>query len=172
MGDAFLGGERSGGKPVRSSENKISFVVAVECVGGKPHRACMAANPHHCTAVAEFCDAHICRPATMYTDGLGCFGAAQEAGVDKAVVTVGGRSSARHERFQGVNIYLGNLKSAITGTFCAFKFAKHAPRYFAEFQLRFNHREDLPAILIRKLHAALLAPSMNLARLRALETAC
>ncbi|MES1954171.1 ISXo5 transposase [Salinisphaera hydrothermalis EPR70] len=37
-----------------------------------------------------------------------------------------------------VNIMLGNLKTAINGTYHAFKFAKYAPRYLAEFQYRFQ----------------------------------
>jgi hypothetical protein len=172
MDDAFLGGERSGGKPGRGSENKVPFVVAVQSVGGKPHRVCLAAIPHRRTAVADLCAAHICRPATIHTDGLSCFAAAQDAGVHEPVVTGGGRASAQDERFQGVNIYLGNLKSAITGTLRSFKFAKYAHRYFAEFQFRLNHREDLQAILACTLQAALLAPPVNLARLRAVETAC
>ena len=56
-------------------------------------------------------------------------------------------ASAKDPRFQGVNTDLGNLKSAIKGTYRSFKFAKYAPRYFAEFKFRFNRREDLEAML-------------------------
>jgi hypothetical protein len=36
--------------------------------------------------------------------------------------------------FKWVNTILGNLKTAITGTYHAFDFAKYAHRYLAEFQ--------------------------------------
>lgn len=172
MDDAFLGGERSGGKPGRGSENKTPFVVAVQSLGGKPHRVCLAAIPHRRKAVAEFCEAHVVRPVTIVSDGLACFAAAEGAGVHEAVVTGGGRASAQDARFQGVNIYLGNLKSALNGTYRAFKFAKYAHRYFAEFQFRVNRREDLRSIFVKTLAALLLAPATPLRCLRAVETPC
>ena len=172
MDDAFLGGELSGGKPGRGSENKTPFVVAVQSMHGKPHRVCLAAIPHRLTAVADFCGAHVARPATIVSDGLACFVAAEHSGVHEPIVTGGGRTSAQDERFHGVNIYLGNLKSALTGTYRAFKFAKYAHRYFAEFQFRLNHREDLPTILAKTLAAALLAPPTPERLLRAVETHC
>lgn len=172
MDDAFLGGERSGGKPGRGSENKVPFVVAVQSLGCKPHRVCLAAVPHRLKAVAEFCQAHVARPATIVSDGLACFVAAQQAGVHEPVVTGGGRASAQDARFQGVNIYLGNLKSALTGTYRAFKFSKYAHRYFAEFQFRINRREDLRTLLSKTMHAVLLAPPLPLTRLRAVEPSC
>jgi len=170
MDDAFLGGERSGGKPGRGSENKTPFVVAVQTAGNKPHRVCLAAIPHRRAAVAEFCDAHVVRPVTIVSDGLACFTAAQQAGVHEPVVTGGGRASAQDPRFQGVNIYLGNLKSALNGTFRSFKFAKYAHRYFAEFQFRINRREDLRGMLLETLRAAVSAPASSLQILRAVET--
>jgi len=172
MDDAFLGGERSGGKRGRGSENKVPFIVAVQSLGGKPHRVCLAAVPHRLNAVAEFCQAHIVRPATIVSDGLACFTAAQQSGVHEPVVTGGGKASAQDERFQGVNIFLGNLKSALTGTYRAFNFAKYAHRYFAEFQFRINRREDLRSLLANTLQAAILAQPLPLHRLRSLETPC
>ena len=115
MDDAFLGGERSGGKPGRGSENKIPFAVAVQSLHGKPHRVCLAAIPHRLTAVAEFCDAHIARPVTIFSDGLACFTAARQAGVHEPVVTGGGRASAQDERFQGVNIFLSPVSQRDCG---------------------------------------------------------
>jgi len=43
---------------------------------------------------------------------------------------------------------LGNIKSAITGTFRAVR-EKHAPRTLAEFEYRFNGRYDLTTIIPR-----------------------
>ena len=41
---------------------------------------------------------------------------------------------------------LGNIKSAITGTYRAIR-KKHMVRYLAEFEWRFNHRFDLAAMI-------------------------
>ena len=44
--DAYLGGERSGGKAGRGSENKVPFVVAVQTTeDGRAHLACLSARP-------------------------------------------------------------------------------------------------------------------------------
>lgn len=71
-----------------------------------------------------------------------------------ALVTGSGRASAEHPEFRWVNIMLGNLKNALTGTYHAFKFAKSASRYLADFQYRFNRRYNLHSILPRLLRAA------------------
>jgi len=72
------------------------------------------------------------------------------------------------EKFRAVNTLLGNLKTALKGTYHAFAFAKYAHRYLAEVQYRFNRRFDLAAILARLLRAACLtsprpAPVLRLA---------
>jgi hypothetical protein len=41
---------------------------------------------------------------------------------------------------------LGNIKSAITGTYRALR-KKHMVRYLAEFEWRFNHRFDLAGMI-------------------------
>ncbi|MCM8624863.1 transposase, partial [Accumulibacter sp.] len=69
-------------------------------------------------------------------------------------VTGGGQASVKLEQFKAVNTFLGNLKTAYSGTYHAFDFAKYADRYLAEVQYRFNRRFDLKAILDRLLHAA------------------
>jgi hypothetical protein len=53
---------------------------------------------------------------------------------------------------------LGNLKTALSGTYHAFDFAKYAHRYLAEAQYRFNRRFNLATILARLLRAASLTP--------------
>jgi hypothetical protein len=54
-----------------------------------------------------------------------------------------------HPEFRCVNTVLGKLKTAISGTYPAFNFAKYADRYLAEVQYRFNRRFDLSVILRR-----------------------
>lgn len=48
-----------------------------------------------------------------------------------------------------VNTILGNLKTAINGTYHAFDFEKYAHRYLGEYQYCFNRRFDLAGILSR-----------------------
>lgn len=55
-----------------------------------------------------------------------------------------------------MNAVLSNLKTAIPGTYHAFKFAKYAERYLAEVRYRFNRRFDLSVILVRLMRAAVL----------------
>nr|WP_082054397.1 transposase [Methyloterricola oryzae] len=66
-----------------------------------------------------------------------------------------GRVSAQHPEVRWVNALMGNLKTAITGTYHAFKFRKYAHRYLAEFQYRINRRFDLLAILAQLETAAI-----------------
>ncbi len=42
---------------------------------------------------------------------------------------------------------LGNLKTAMAGTYRSFDHTKYANRYLTEFAYRFNRRFDLPASL-------------------------
>ena len=49
---------------------------------------------------------------------------------------------------------LGNLKTALAGTYHLFDHAKYGARYLAEFAYRVNRRFDLAAMLPRLLRAA------------------
>lgn len=83
----------------------------------------------------------------MFTDGLVCFRGVADAGCIHVAITTGsGRKAARHPAFKWVNTMLGNIKSAITGTYRALR-KKHMVRYLAEFEWRFNHRFDLAAMI-------------------------
>ena len=53
------------------------------------------------------------------------------------------------ECFTWVNTILGNLKTAINGTYHAFDFEKYAHRYLGEYQYRFNRRFDLARMFSR-----------------------
>jgi transposase-like protein len=173
LDDAYLGGERSGGKTGRGSENKVPFVLAVQTTGdGLPHQVCTAALPFRRQALAEFCTRHLLRPLTVVSDGLDAFRMAARAGVHQRIVTRGGKASATHPEFCAVNIMLGNLKTAIAGTYHAFGFGKYAPRYLAEFQFRFNRRYRMRKMLPRILDALLHAPPLNTGSIRRPEIAC
>jgi ISXO2 transposase-like protein/transposase-like zinc ribbon protein len=127
--DAYLGGERSGGKTGRGSENKVPFIAAVQTTeDGKPVVACFAQTPFTKQAVEAFAAKSLVRPLTVVSDGLGCFTAAEDAGVHERIVTGGGKVSVKLPQFQAVNTVLSNLKTAMTGTYHAIDFAKYAHR--------------------------------------------
>jgi len=152
--DAYLGGERSGGKAGRGSENKVPFVVAVQTTNaGQPDRVCMAQLPFRRGAIAEFAAQRLQRPLTVLSDGLDCFKVLGESGQHERIVTGGGKASVNKPEFLAVNTVMGNLKTAIAGTYHGFKFAKYATRYLAEFQYRFNRRYSMHDLLPRLLHA-------------------
>ena len=158
--DAYLGGERSGGKSGRGSENKVPFVAAVQTTeSGLPHLVCLSPRPFTNAAIEDFLACHTALPLTLVSDGLNCFKVATSAGaVHDREITGGGKASVRNEKFVAVNTLIGNVKTALTGTYHAIKFAKYAYRYLAEVQFRFNRRYDLRAILNGLLGALVRAP--------------
>jgi ribosomal protein L37AE/L43A len=165
--DAYLGGERSGGKTGRGSENKVPFIAAVQTTpDGQPQLACLSQQPFTSDEVAVFAARSIAPSATVVSDGLWCFGAVQIVGAEhERVVTGGGKASAKLPEFCAVNTFLGNLKRALGGTYHAFNFAKYAHRYLAEAQYRFNRRFNLRSILPRLLRAACVTPPTGFSRL-------
>jgi ribosomal protein L37AE/L43A len=154
--DAYLGGERVGGRAGRGSENKVPFIAAVQTSpDGKPIFACFAQQPLTTESVAIFAARSLATSAQVVSDGLWCFGAVTIIGAQhQRVVTGGGAASVKLPQFKAINTVLGNLKTALKGTYHAFDFAKYAHRYLAEAQYRFNRRFNLAAILARLLRAA------------------
>ena len=169
--DAYLGGERSGGKTGRGSENKVPFVAAVQTTpAGQPELVCLRQQPFTTEAMAMFATSSIAPSATVVSDGLWCFGGVQIVGAEhERIVTGGGKASTRLPQFKAVNTFLGNLKRALGGTYHAFDFAKYAHRYLAEAQYRFNRRFNLRSILARLLRAACLTSPQPAAAIRAAE---
>ena len=158
LDDAYLGGERSGGKVGRGSENKVPFVAAVSLSEeGNPLYVKLARlSGFTSQAVGDWARAALV-PGTMVTsDGLGCFAAVTDAGCLHSPIVVGQRKPRDLPEFTWVNTVLGNLKNALCGTYHAFDFAKYAHRYLAEAQYRLNRRFNLASILARLLRAACL----------------
>ncbi len=154
--DAYLGGERTGGKVGRGSENKIPFIAAVQTTeDGKADKVCFSQRPFTKKSFGEFMAVSMALPLTVVSDGLGRFTVTQDHGaVHERTVTGGGKDSVKREQFWAVNTVLSNLKTALSGTYHAIDFAKYAHRYLAEVQYRFNRRYDLRSILGRLVHAA------------------
>ena len=156
--DAYLGGERPG-KRGRGSENKVSFIVAVQTADdGRPLLTRMNRIAFTREAVADWANQALAASARVTSDALDCFEGFRSNVADYQPVVVGsGRQAVvAHPEFRRVNTVLSNLKTAISGTYHAFKFAKYAERYLAEVQYRFNRRFDLGSILVRLVRAAAL----------------
>jgi len=154
--DAYLGGERAGGKVGRGSENKVAFMAAVQTTeAGQPVLICLSPRPFTKDSMLAFAAKSLALPLTMVSDGLSCFTAVCGIGaVHDRTLTGGGASCVKLPQFRAVNTVLGNLKTALAGTYHAFDFAKYAHRYLAEAQYRFNRRFDLSSILVRLVRAA------------------
>jgi hypothetical protein len=133
--DAYLGGERSGGKAGRGSENKVPFIAALQTTeDGQAVLACLRPMPFTTQAMTDFAARSLVRPLTVVSDGLARFLASENAGVHERIVTGGGKAASKLPQFKAVNTGLSNLKTGLTGTYHAFKFAKYAHQYLAEFQ--------------------------------------
>ena len=147
LDDGYLGGQRSGGKAGRGSENKVPFVTAVQTTeSGEAQFVCLAQLPFTKEAVTAFVDKSLVRPLTVVSDGLACFTVTAKAGVHDRIVISAGNPSAGYARFNAVSTAQSNLKTAMSGAYHSIKFAKYAHRYLAEFQYRFNRRFDMRAI--------------------------
>ncbi|MEZ5842778.1 MAG: IS1595 family transposase [Hyphomicrobiaceae bacterium] len=157
MDDAYLGGERSGGKTGRGSPGKRPIVVAVQTdAKGRPRRMKLRRIARFKRRRVKSLTKRIsAQGATVVTDGLSCFRGTADAGcIHVALPTGSGRRAARHPAFRWINTVLGNIKSAITGTYRAIR-KKHLVRYLAEFEWRFNNRFDLVAMMPALASAAL-----------------
>ena len=155
--DAYLGGERVGGKRGRGSENKVPFVAAVEMHDGQPVRvrfdrvrafSFQALRAWHAVALAP--------GAQVTSDGLIGFEVLQrDHFAHQTVQPPPGKAGTEVEPFRWLNTVLGNLKTALSATHHAFAFGKYGHRYLADAQYRFNRRYRL-AELPTRLAVALL----------------
>lgn len=164
MDDAYLGGERprEPGKSGRGSPGKTPFIAAVETdETGKPQRMVLqVVNGFTSDEVRDFALRKLNASADVFSDGLQCFAAVIDAGCSHTYsVSGGGRKSATDPTFKWVNTCLGNIKSALTGTYRHLN-GKHAPRYLAEFQYRFNRRFDLASMVKRLAWVSMRTPPM------------
>ena len=83
-----------------------------------------------------------------------CWSALEEAACShQAIRTGSGRQAARMASFKWVNTTLGNIKSAITGTYRKLG-PDHAGRYLASFAWRYNRRYQLQTMIPRFVHSA------------------
>jgi hypothetical protein len=154
--DAYFGGELSGGKSGRGSENKVPFVAAVSLNdAGHPLYVKMAIIPSFThKAIADWAKHNLSPCCTVISDGLACFSGVTDIGCHHETIVVSGRKPKDMPEFTWINTIIGNLKTSFSGTYHAFKFAKYGACYLAAFVYRFNRRFNLEALPTRLLAAA------------------
>ncbi len=141
--DAYIGGERKGPSG-RGAEGKTPFLAAVETRDGKPvYIKLRLVQGFTKEAVESYAQEALEPVCDVISDGLACFTSLTKAGMTHTAITRG-RASRRivDPRFKWVNIGLGNIKGAITGTCRAIR-PQHASRYLAAYEYRYNRRFDL-----------------------------
>jgi len=146
LDDAYLGGERSGGKPGRGLENKVPFVAAVSMNdAGQPIRLKLdMVNGFTSDVIAKWAKASLLPKTIVTSDGLGCFAAITEAGCIHMPRVVGAlKPRDLLPEFKWINTVLGNLKTMMSGAFKALKYRKYAQTDLGVFAYQFNHRFDL-----------------------------
>lgn len=159
--DAYWGGKRRG-KRGRGSENKTPFIAAVEKnESGHPQRIKL-----HVVAgfkkkeIKQWASKHLQEGTNVASDGLPCFVGIKEAGFEHKVHIVGNsRDPQKISPFNWVNTVLGNLKTALAGTFHKLS-VPHLPRHLATFQYRFNRRFVLGDMISRFVYVSLRTPPM------------
>ena len=149
--DAYLGGERSGGKRGRGAAGKTPVIAAVETTPErKPRRLRLSVvKGFRKREVEKVAKRDFAAGATIVSDGLSCWPAVERAGCSHiAILTGSGKKAASWTPFRWVNTTLGNIKMALVGTYHHVS-AKHAQAYLASFAYRFNRRFQLDSIVER-----------------------
>ena len=122
MDDAYIGGEHSGGKRGRGSENKTPFIAAVSTTeDGKPDQIKLnVVKGFRKQSIGKWARAHLEEQSQIITDGLACFSAVTIAGCEHEAIVVGkGNKSTSLPCFNWVNTILGNIKTSLAGTYHA-----------------------------------------------------
>src|SRR5689334_24727740 len=154
--DAYLGGERPGGKRGRGAAGKTPIVAAVETTADRrPRRLRLSVvRGFRKKEVEKLAKATIEPGSTVVSDGLSCWPAVEKAGCShRPMVTGSGKRAANWAPFRWVNTTLGNIKTAIAGTYHHVS-PKHAQHYLTSFGYRFDRRFQLDSIVERLAWAA------------------
>src|SRR3954452_16169216 len=154
--DACLGGERSGGKRGRGAAGETPIVAAVETTPERrPKRLRLSVVKGFRKKEVEKLAKRDFAPGTnVVSGGLSCRSAVEKAGCEHfPMVTGSGKRAAGWTPFRWVNTTLGNIKTAIAGTYHHVS-PKHAQAYLTSYAYRFNRRRQLDSIVERLAWAA------------------
>ena len=155
MGDAYLGGRRPG-KRGRGAAGKQPFVAVVSTTDDRRPRKIklLPVRGFRKKEIKKLVAEHLASTGRVVTDGLSCWTATAEAGLEhRAMATGSGKRAATWSPFKWVNTTLGNVKAAITGTYRQIS-PKHAGRYLGSFAWRYDRRFQLDTVLPRLVHSA------------------
>jgi hypothetical protein len=153
--DAYLGGARPGGKRGRGAAGKTPFVAAVETTAErKPRRLRLTVvKGFRKKEIEKLAKSDLAAGSNIVSDGLSCWTAVEAAGCDHfPMVTGSGPKAAKWAPFKWVNTILGNIKTALAGTYHHVS-PKHAQRYLASYAWRFNRRYQLDSLTERLAYA-------------------
>ncbi len=153
--DAYLGGERSGGKAGRGSENKVPVVAAVS-LHEHPHPLYSKLTPvpgFTLKAMTDWAQSHLSPGCLVIADGLACFGGVKNAGCQHQAIVTGGKKPKELPEVNWINTLLGKVKTSLSGAYHAFDFGQYAARYLAAIAYRFNRRFQLDTLPLRLLIA-------------------
>lgn len=172
--DAYLGGELTGGKAGRGSENKVPFVAAIS-LNDEGHPLYIKMTPvagFTIKAISAWAKVELSPGCKVISDGLACFNGVTDAGCQHLAMIAGGRKPKDLPEFKWINTILGNLKTSLGGAYHAFDFAKYGSRYLGAFVYRFNRRFHLEAITTRLIVAAATIGPRPATWIRQAEAAC
>ena len=153
--DAYLGGARSGGKRGRGAAGKTPFVAAVETTAErKPSRLRLTVvKGFRKQEIETLAKRDFAAGSNVVTDGLSCWTAVRRpAATTSRWSPAPGRRPPNGCRFKWVNTTLGNIKTALVGTYHHVS-PKHAQRYLASYAWRFNRRYQLDSLTERLAYA-------------------
>jgi hypothetical protein len=154
--DAYLGGERSGGERGRGAAGRAPVVAAVEATAErKPRRPKLTVVKGFRNKEVETLAKRGFAPGSnVASDGPSCWPAVEGAGcAHLPMVTGSGKRAASWAPFRWVDTTLGNIKTAIAGTYHHVS-AKHAQSHLTSFAYRFDRRFQLDSIVERLAWAA------------------
>jgi hypothetical protein len=153
--DAYWGGEKRGGKRGRGAAGKTPFVAAVACdERGRPLRLRMTpVKRFSSSSIQAWAERHLSSDSEVTSDGLPCFRRIAEVCQHWYLTTGGGAASMALSEFTWVNTMLGNIKTALRGTYHSIS-TKHIGRYLGAFAYRFNRRFQLERMVDRLAYVA------------------
>jgi transposase-like protein len=166
MDDAYLGGHRPGRRG-RGAAGKQPFVAAVSTSDDRRPRKMklLPVKGFRKREIKRLVGEHLASASRLVTDGLSCWTAAAEAGLEhRAMATGGGKRAAGWSPFKWVTTTLGNVKAAIAGTYRRAS-PEHAGRYLASYAWRFNRRFQLDSLIPRLVYSAVRTAPLPYAKL-------
>ena len=163
LDDAYFGGERRGGPRGRGADGKQAFVAAVQC-SEEGHPEVMrldVVKGFSADEIGAWATRHLAPDTVVVSDALAGFNAVGEvAGTSHRRLRTGsGGHKCDHPALRWVNVMLGNVKTALRGTYHGPR-RKYAQRYLGEFCYRFNRRFELHRLVARLTYVLLRTPPL------------